>query len=185
MSSPLAQVKGVSYLSYITPLKDDDAALWSYVRRELPEASRAFFDGPIFANVWYPREHLGVLLRAFQEVTHHDESKLRALGARSAVVQVTLVYRMFLKFVTPAMVFRRASSVWSRQCTVGEFSVLEEQHELLVGELLDPDAPEGLPALMAGWSDEIIRLLGKKPIPTTYEQLEPGRWRFRVAWTLV
>lgn len=177
-----AQVKGMSYLSYVTPLQRDRGALWAAVEAKLSPASRQFFSEPIFANNWYPRVHMHELLRAFKQSTNGDANELRELGGMAARYQVHLVYRMFLKFATPAMVFNRASSVWSRQSTIGQFFVVEEAEDHLIGELDDPDLPDGLIELMAGWADTIIAMLGRTPFKTTYQQLSSRRWRFRVSW---
>lgn len=176
------QVKGYTYLSYVTPLKRERSALWSRVEDNLPNDSREFFAGSIFANNWYTRRHLHALMRAFQEAVHGDVNEVRELGAMAARFQLHMIYRLFLKFATPAMVFNRATSVWSRQSNVGRFVVVEEADDHLIGELEDPDLPAGIPDLIAGWSDTIIAMLGRTPFPTTYEKLTPRRWRFRVSW---
>lgn len=177
-----AQVKGYTYLSYITPLQRDRGALWSRIEERLPPASRKFFEQPIFANNWYPRVHLHELMHAFVDAVDGDIAELHELGAMAARYQLRVIYRLFLKFATPAMVFRRATSVWSRQSSVGRFFVLEEADDHLVGELEDPDLPAGIPDLIAGWSDTIIAMLGRTPLPTTYERLGAQRWRFVVSW---
>lgn len=182
LDAEAAQVKGYTLLSYVTPLQRDRGALWNRVEKQLPDASRAFFAQPIFANHWYSRAHLHALMRAYCEATGHDARELRELGAMAARYQLHVIYRLFLKFATPAMVFGRATSVWSRQSNVGRFSVVEHADSHLIGELEDPDLPVGIPDLIAGWSDTIIAMLGRTPLPTTYEQLGAGRWRFRVSW---
>ena len=72
--------------------------------------------------------------------------------------------------------------MWSRQSNVGRFVVVEEADDHLIGELEDPNLPVGIPDLIAGWSDTIIAMLGRTPFPTTYEQVGPRRWRFKVSW---
>ncbi len=128
----------MTYLSYVTPLKRDRSALWSELCRHLPEESREFFAQSIFANNWYPRTHLHAFMRAFKKAVNDDVAEVRELGAMAARYQVHVIYRVFLKFATPAMVFNRAASVWSRQSTVGHFIVVEEGADHLVGELEDP-----------------------------------------------
>ncbi len=182
MNAGQAQVKGYTYLSYVTPLKRERSALWARVEGKLPEESRAFFASPIFANNWYPRSHLHALMQAFHDAANGDVNEVRELGAMAARFQLHMIYRLFLKFATPAMVFNRAASVWSRQSTVGRFEVVENAEDHLIGELEDPDLPIGIPDLMAGWSDTIIAMLGRTPFPTSYEQITPRRWRFKVSW---
>jgi hypothetical protein len=177
-----AQVKGYTYLSYVTPLKRERSALWSRVEEHLPDDSREFFAGSIFANNWYTRKHLHALMQAFQAAVHGDVNEVRELGAMAARVQLHMIYRLFLKFATPALVFNRATSVWSRQSNVGRFVVVEEADDHLIGELEDPDLPVGIPDLIAGWSDTIIAMLGRTPFPTSYEKVTPIRWRFKVSW---
>jgi hypothetical protein len=177
------QVKGYSLLSYVIPLRDERSELWSRIEQRLDPTTRSFFAGQIYANTWYPRTHLHDLLRAFTEALGPKaEEELRELGGMAARYQLHVIYRMFLKLATPAMVFNRASSVWSRQTTVGSFTVLEEHPDHLIGELHDPDLPKGLPDLITGWSDTIIALLGRTPYRTTYEKVSPTRWRFKVSW---
>ncbi len=177
-----AQVKGYTFLSYTTPLKRERSALWHRVEEELPSDSREFFAGAIFANNWYSRKHLHALMQAFQQAVHGDVNEVRELGAMAARFQLHMIYRLFLKFATPAMVFNRAASVWSRQSSEGRFEVVEEASDHLIGELDDPELPVGIPDLIAGWSDTIIAMLGRTPFPTTYEQVGPRRWRFKVSW---
>ncbi|MBX3247810.1 MAG: hypothetical protein KF901_11575 [Myxococcales bacterium] len=177
-----AQVKGYSLLSYVTPLQREHPALWARIEGELDEPSRRFYAEPIYANTWYSRQHMHRLMRAFEIAVHGDRTKLRELGRMAAHYQVNLIYRMFLKFATPAMVFKRASSLWSRQSTVGAFSVVTEGSHHLVGELQDPDLPMGLPDVMAGWSDAIIEMFRFTPEPTTWERVASDRWRFFVRW---
>lgn len=179
---PEAQVKGYTLLSYVMPIKRDRSALWADIERELSPADREFFQGIIFANNWYPRARLHALMNGFCAATNGRKDDLRELGSMAARYQVHVIYRMFLKFATPAMVFGRASSVWTRQSTVGSFRVVESHDDHLVGELEDPDLPTGIPELMAGWSDTIIAMLGRTPYPTTWERVGPRRWRFRVSW---
>jgi hypothetical protein len=176
------EVKGYALLSYVTPLRREKGALWEQVERRLEGDSREFFQGAIFANNWYPRRHLHALMSAFCAAIGPRTQELRELGAMAARYQLTVIYRLFLKFATPAMVFGRASSVWSRQSTVGSFRVVSSEDDHLVGELEDPDLPEGIPELVCGWSDTIIAMLGRTPYPTRYEQVAPRRWRFRVSW---
>ena len=177
-----AQVKGYTFLSYMTPLKRERGALWAKIEQSLPPESQAFFSATIFANDWYPRRHLHALMSTLDECVRGDKSEVRELGSMAARYQVHVIYRLFLKFATPAMVFDRASSVWSRQSTVGSFSVIDKQPDHLIGELYDPDLPVGIPELMAGWSDTIITMLGRTPYPTSYERVGPSTWRFKVSW---
>jgi hypothetical protein len=181
-SSHAGQVKGYALLSYQMPLKREQSALWAEIEQELEPSSREFFQAPIFANNWYERRHLHALMSAFHEATRGSAQELRELGAASARYQLHVIYRVFLKFATPAMVFARAASVWSRQTTVGSFRVIESHPDHLVGELEDPDLPVGIPELIAGWSDTIIAMLGRTPYPTRWQQVGPRRWRFRVSW---
>jgi hypothetical protein len=177
------QVKGYSLLSYIVPLREEKSELWSRVEQRLPESTRELFRGQLYANHWYSRMHLHELMRAFSEAVGSGvEEELRQLGGMAARYQLHVIYRMFLKLATPALVFNRASSVWSRQTTVGSFTVLEEHPDHLIGELHDPDLPRGMPDLIAGWSDTIIALLGRTPYRTTWEKASPTRWRFTVSW---
>ena len=81
------------------------------------------------------------------------------------------------------MVFRRASTILSRQSTSGEFTVLTEADDHLVGELLDPAVPPRLPLVIAGWSDRVVQMLRRRPTPTTVTVVSPGRYRFLVSWT--
>lgn len=177
-----AQVKGYSLLSYVDPLKREKPALWAQIERHLDEESTRFFAEPIYAGTWYPRRHLHRLMRAFGDATRGDRVQLRVLGGLAAHYQVNAIYRMFLKFATPAMVFKRASSLWSRQSTEGSFEVAEEGRNHLIGELVDPDLPLGVPDVMAGWSDAIIEMFRYSPEPTTWDKVGPSRWRFVVRW---
>ncbi len=177
-----AQVKGYTFLSYVTPIQRDRGALWAKLEQQLNEECRQFLTGAIYANSWYPRRYLHELMRAFCSATGHSSQDLRELGALAARYQVHLIYRMFLKFATPALVFNRAASVWSRQSTQGTFMVVEEGDDFLIGQLDDPDLPEGIPDVMAGWSDTIIAMLGRTPYPTTWEKVGLRRWRFKVSW---
>lgn len=177
-----AQVKGYTLLSYVTPLQRDRGALWAKIESSLSPGARQFFGGPIYANSWYPRRQLHDLMNAYGEAVGGDTRELRELGALAARYQLHLIYRMFLKFATPALVFNRAASVWSRQSTQGTFMVVEQGEHHLIGQLDDPDLPRGIPDVMAGWSDTIIAMLGRTPYPTTWEQVSPRRWRFKVSW---
>ncbi len=182
MASEAAKVKGYAILSYVTPLQRERSALWARVEDHMSPDGRHFYGQPIYANSWYERAHLHELMQAFGEAVNDDATELRELGAMAARYQVHLIYRIFLKFATPALVFNRAASVWSRQSTAGSFVVVEEGNDYLVGQLDDPDLPKGIPEVMAGWSDTIISMLGRTPYPTTFELVSPRRWRFRVSW---
>ncbi len=176
------EVKGYVLLSYMTPLKRDKGALWGQVERHLDDDARQFFSREIYANSWYARRYLHAFMRAYSKAVGHRAEDLRELGSMAARYQLHVIYRIFLKFATPAMVFGRATSVWSRQTTQGSFRVVEERDDHLIGELEDPDLPVGIPDLISGWSDTIIAMLGKTPYPTTWERLSPTRFRFKVSW---
>ncbi len=182
MAQDDSKVKGYAILSYVTPLQRDRSALWARVEDHLSPGGRDFFAQPIYANSWYERSHLHDLMQAFCEAVDNDTHELRELGAMAARYQLHLIYRIFLKFATPALVFNRASSVWSRQSTTGTFLVVEKGDDFLIGQLDDSDLPEGIPDVMAGWSDTIISMLGRTPYPTTIEPVNKRRWRFRVSW---
>lgn len=175
-------VKGYAYLSYIEPLIEEREELWARIRPHLTPASRAFFENEIFADQWYPRAHLHALMKAMEIATEGDEREFRELGARAARLQVGTIYRVFLSFFSPALVFRRAASIWRRQSSGGEFSVVEDGEHGLVGKLVDPNLPPHMPLVMAGWSETIVVLLGKTPYPVEIEAQGPGVWLFRVRW---
>lgn len=178
----VGEVKGYTLLSYVAPLEREKSELWHRVEQRFTPEERAFFDAPIFANSWYPRRHLHSLMRAFHDEVRGNAEELRELGGMAARYQVHVIYRVFLKLATPALVFRRAASVWSRQSTHGTFQVVEEHPDHLIGELYDPELPVGIPELIAGWSDTIIAMLGRTPYPTSWEQVSSTRWRFKVSW---
>ncbi len=179
-----SEAKGYAFLSYVTSMREKPA-LWASVRSELskkgPDAL-AFFDSEIYANQWYPRAHLHALLHALDEVSHGDEAVFRELGAASAEYQIGTIYRAFLAFLTPALVFRRAGSIWRRQSTAGSFSVVADEPDHLVGLLDDPTTPVQLPKVMAGWSDRVIIMLHKRPIPTKVTAAGRGKFEFLVSW---
>ncbi|MEZ4219595.1 MAG: hypothetical protein R3B13_01620 [Polyangiaceae bacterium] len=177
-----SRVKGYALLSYVTPLQREKSALWAEVETQLSHDGQRFFSHPIYANSWYERRYLHDFMDAYRRAIRNDPAELRELGAMAARYQLHVIYRIFLKFATPAMVFNRASSVWSRQSTSGSFVVVEEGDDFLVGQLDDSDLPKGIPEVMAGWSDTIISMLGRTPYPTTIEPVSPRRWRFRVSW---
>lgn len=176
-----AQVKGHAYLSYIVPLRERPL-LWARAIELMPAADCAFFEGEIFANQWYPRAHLHALLDALERAKPGDVQVFRDVGAWSARHQIGTVYRAFLAFASPALVFRRAESVLGRQTTRGTFRVIEDAEDHLVGELVDPHLPRRMPHVIAGWSDEVIRMLRRTPVPTAVTATAPGRWRFLVSW---
>ena len=177
-----SKVKGYAYLSYVEPLRARPAT-WEAIRASLPPGDRAFFDGDLISNHWYPRAHLHGLLDSVEgAATSRVTAELRDLGAAAARHQIGAIYRAFLAFASPALVFRRAESVWSRQSTGGAFRVVEDGEQRLVGELDDASAPRQIPTVMAGWSDEVIRLLRRAPNPTRVTTPAPGRWRFEVSW---
>ncbi|MFO0568954.1 MAG: hypothetical protein U0263_25070 [Polyangiaceae bacterium] len=176
------EVKGYALLSYVAPLKTDKSELWRQIETRLEPDARSFFQGEIYANAWYPRKNLHALMQAFRDATKSSDDELRELGAMAARYQIHVIYRLFLKFATPAMVFNRAASVWSRQSTMGTFTVIEEHADHLIGELDDPDLPAGIPELISGWSDTIIAMLGRTPYRTSWERVTASRYRFRVGW---
>lgn len=175
-------VKGYTLLSYVAPLMREKSDLWRRIENVMTIETRDFYRTEIYANSWYPRRHLHELMRAFCESVRDSKDELRDLGAMAARYQIHVIYRLFLKFATPALVFNRASSVWSRQTTVGTFTVMEEHADHLIGELEDPDLPPGIPDLISGWSDTIIAMLGRTPYRTSWERVGPTRWRFKVGW---
>lgn len=175
-------VKGYAYLSYVEPLMEEREDFWLRVRGRMSSESRAFFDAEIFADQWYPRAHLHALMKAIDEVTGGDPREFRELGARAARYQVSAIYRVFLSFITPALVFRRAASIWRRQSSAGEFTVVEDGENCLVGKLVDRELPMHMPLVMAGWSETIVAMLGRTPYPVDIEAGGPGVWRFRIRW---
>lgn len=180
----VSEVKGYALLSYLSAMQSQPR-VWGAVLDALARASpesRRFFDEPIFANQWYPRLHLHALLDAFDRAVGGAEAEFRKLGERAADFQIHRIYRVFLGFATPALVFRRAGSILQRQSTSGDFRVLEEGDAHLVGELHDPAVPPRLPLVIAGWSDRVVHMLRRRPKPTTVTQVEPGRYRFLVSW---
>lgn len=176
------EVKGYVLLSYTIPLKRERGAFWQRVEGHMSPEEREFFAGEIYANSWYSRRHLHAFMQAFSDASNGSVDELRDLGGMAARYQLHVIYRIFLKFVTPAQVFGRATSLWSRQTTLGSFRVVEEHPDHLIGELEDPDLPVGVPDLISGWSDTIIAMLGRTPYRTSWERVSPSRWRFRVGW---
>jgi len=175
-------VKGYAYLSYVEPLRREREDLWLRIRDELPAESRSFFDGRIFADQWYPRRHLHALMHAIEVATNNDERQFREVGNRAARYQLNTIYRVFLSFMTPALVFRRAASIWKRQSSAGIFMVVEDGDHYLVGKLVDPTLPKHMPLVIAGWSETIIAMLGRTPFPLEIETPAPGQWIFHVRW---
>lgn len=175
-------VKGYAYLSYVEPLMDEREDLWIRILAKLSPESRAFFEAEIFADQWYPRTHLHALMHAMHAATGGDEREFRDLGTRAARYQLGAIYRVFLSFMTPALVFRRATSIWRRQSTAGEFTVVEDGEHSLLGKLVDPRLPMHMPIVIAGWSETIVAMLGKTPYPVEIERPGPGRYLFRVRW---
>jgi hypothetical protein len=178
-------VKGFALLSYVEALRARPT-LAGRVMRELAArapASRAFFDGEVYANQWYPRAEMHALFDAMVAVVGDGDEEFRGLGGRAAEFQIGRIYRVFLAFATPALVFQRAESIWDKQTTAGRFRVLVSADDHLVGELDDPTAPTKLPQVMAGWSDRVVMMLRKRPTPTVVTDLGAGRHRFDVAWT--
>src|SRR5512142_474221 len=139
------QVKGYTFLSYVGPLQRDKSELWGKIEQRMSPESRDFFRSEIYANSWYSRTHLHAFMRAYCDATANRADDLRELGSMAARYQLHVIYRIFLKFATPAMVFNRAASVWSRQSTQGTFRVVEEHDDHLIGELEDADLPMGIP----------------------------------------
>lgn len=180
--SHTGEVKGYTLLSYVAPLQREKSDLWRRVENAMSDEARSFYGSEIYANSWYPRRHLHQLMQAFCTAVKGSEDELRELGGMAARYQIHVIYRVFLKFATPALVFNRAASVWSRQTTLGTFTVVEEHDDHLIGELEDPDLPPGIPALISGWSDTIIAMLGRTPYRTSAERVSPSRWRFKVGW---
>lgn len=177
-----AEVKGYALLSYLHALQTQPRT-WSSMLDAMSPEDRQFFEDPVFASQWYPRRHLHALLDALDVVSLGAESEFRRVGERAADFQIHRIHRVFLSFATPALVFRRAGVILSRQSTAGEFRVLEEGDLRLVGELLDADVPPRLPLVIAGWSDRVVQMLRRRPNPTEVSQLAPGRYRFLVSWT--
>lgn len=178
-------VKGYALLSYVDALKARPT-LAGRVMRELearrPESHR-FFAGEVYANQWYPRAEMHALFDALAAVAGDGDEEFRGLGSRAAEFQIGRIYRVFLAFATPALVFQRAESIWSKQSTSGRFVVVHSADDHLVGELDDATAPAKLPVVMAGWSDRVVMMLRRRPTPTEVTALGAGRYRFRVAWT--
>src|SRR4051794_1230447 len=106
-----ALIKGYAYLSYLEPLRKERGSLWSTMLVRMAPDARAFFESEIFADQWYPRAHLHSLLDALDRVTAGDDREFRELGAMAARFQLGAIYRVFLTFMTPAIVFRRAGSI--------------------------------------------------------------------------
>lgn len=175
-------VKGYAFLSYIQPLRREREDLWLRIRDELSPESRAFFDGQVFADQWYPRRHLHDLMHAMEVATNGDERQFRELGSRAARYQLSMIYRAFFSFMTPALVFRRAASIWRRQSSAGLFMVVEDGENYLIGKLVDSTLPKHMPLVIAGWSETIVAMLGKTPYPLEIETPAPGQWIFRVRW---
>ncbi len=185
MSAPhpdTSEVKGYALLSYLHALRSQPRT-WTSMLDAMTAEDRQFFEEPVFANHWYPRRHLHALLDALDAVSGGAEAEFRRLGERSADFQIHRIHRVFLSFATPALVFRRAGVILSRQSTAGEFSVLEESEYQLVGELIDAEVPRRLPLVIAGWSDRVVQMLRRRPNPTEVTLVSPGRYRFTVSWS--
>jgi hypothetical protein len=180
-----AMVKGFALLSYLHALRARPT-LAGRVMRELearaPE-SHGFFASEVYANQWYPRAEMHALFDAMTAVVGDGDDEFRGLGARAAEYQIGRIYRVFLAFATPALVFQRAESIWEKQSTAGRFRVVHSADDHLVGELDDATAPTKLPLVMAGWSDRVVMMLRRRPSPTVVTALGAGRYRFRVAWS--
>jgi hypothetical protein len=177
-------MKGYALLSYLSALDGRPALqgrVLSALQRDAPE-THGLVLGQVFAHEWYPRAHLHAFLGAVAGASANPEEDLRALGARAAEFQIGRIYRVFVAFASPAMVFQRAGSIWSRQSSAGTFTVLEDHPDHLIGELNDPKVPPQLPVVMAGWSDRVVSMLRRRPLRTEISAVDPGRWRFRVAW---
>lgn len=178
-----AAFRGHAYLSLVEPLTEDRPALFRAALARVPAETAMLLTGPLLADQWYPRRHLHALLGELAAVAGDDAPVvLREAGAMAARFQLGAIYRVLLSATSPRFVFRRMGSIWRRQSTAGEVRVEAETEALATFVLEDPACPPELPQVLAGWTETVVRLVGRTPRATKVEDLGPGAWRFTVAW---
>jgi hypothetical protein len=127
-------------------------------------------DGKVLAGSWYPFAYFTELLdNASALFSGGVEGFARREGASCADYDLRGVYRVFVRFTSPAFVIERSGKVWRQYYDSGDLVVLETDDARVIYELRDFGSPHrGHCGTVLGWSERAAELSGATAVRGTH-----------------
>jgi hypothetical protein len=140
------------------------------------------------ASSWYPlKTYWKAGVAACREFAPDSLTEaVRKWGAHGAQVQLTGIYRIFLKVGSPNMMFRLAAKIWKIYYSEGTMVIPVNEKGHVVAQLRDFSIQDPLwGESCAGWIARAVQLTGKKNTQVTVTQTprgDEGFFEFSISW---
>jgi hypothetical protein len=164
-----------------------DGASWSRFVAALPAESRALFERPPLAVTWLPvRLTLPIWQIAAEVLFHGDLEKMTEIGRRQIREDLSTIYRVFIRILSPRYVAERAASLYGTYFrNNGTMAVLDETDHSL--DVQVDGVPQPTPAFYASLRGSIIGTIEMTGVHDVRVALVEGggttsRARFRATW---
>jgi hypothetical protein len=150
-----------------------------------PDTLRAVFaEAVILPNGRYPRERLH---EVFDAIARHEPARtstnLDALGAYTAEVDLTGVYKILLKIGSVEATLNVLPTAWGRYFEGGRARLVERKPHDYLYDVLDRELHPLHPPLIDGFIRKTVELAGGRSVQVTDERGETAHHRrFRVRW---
>ncbi len=159
----MANIKGVALIGRISMIKEG----WGQdtlndILAETSERSRTVLNGALLSSSWYPAEVMKELSQATYRVMKDREPLImQKLGAMTAQMGLTGVYKTKVKENRPEDTLSRVPSLWSAFHDTGDIEIFSESPTCFVMRLSNYALPhrEFCDHLL-GWACTLIELSG-------------------------
>lgn len=143
--------------------------------------------GTVLAGSWYPFPYFTELLDAAEALFSAGvDGFARREGASCADYDLRGVYRVFVRFTSPAFVIERSGKVWRQYYDSGDLVVLETDDTHALFELREFGSPHrGHCGTVLGWSERAAQLSGGASVSgehTSCRARGDRRCVFRIDW---
>jgi hypothetical protein len=155
----------------------------------LPDTSRNIMSNHIVVNEWYPiNESLTIPLRTIGQVFYGNDWKKACweLGRYDAEETLTGIYKLYVRFGSPAHLISRAGRVMAAYYDNAQIKLQQSGKNRVVLHITRFDQPdEAIEYNMAGWIEKALEISGCKSIRIDLTQslarLDPVS-EFVVSW---
>lgn len=168
----MSDVKGsaiTARIRYVTEIWGDEG--WERLRASLsPESQDALRRG-VLPHTWVPFEvFVELCVKADAMYGAGDLGLCRDMAVYSADVNLTTLYRIFLKLGTPRFLLSKAPQLWSVHYSAGHLTLTEVPHGGILS-IHDFDTPHQAHCLsVLGWAHRSVELSGGKEVESREER---------------
>jgi hypothetical protein len=138
---------------------------------ELDPGDAALMQGLILPNHWYPLRLWNLLADRYVEVFGGgDPQSFRPVAESIAEDDLHAFFKVLLKASSPAMIMRRAGSLWDRYFDVGTMDSIELRANRFLVRLTGPRSIDRGPGLVTcaagvpGWQERTLSLTGARGV---------------------